>query len=136
MDQRQGTADLLVLQGAQPPRLRGGVAGHPGADRLQDQQVRQARDEHLAAGPQCRGFCGHQAQGMQPPLLEHRHVDGPRRRERRTAVEAAAHAQEVQRLAERVHRPEKVLRFHGGEYRRLGAWAPGRPQMQDLDDRA
>ena len=68
VDERDGAADLGVAERSQPAALGGRIALDPGADRLDHQDVAEARDHRLAAGPQLAGLGGHQPQHALHPF--------------------------------------------------------------------
>jgi hypothetical protein len=68
MDKRDGAADLLVLERAEPTCLRGGVLLNPRSDGLDYQHIGETGDYCLSAGPQRLGFGSHEAQHTLNPL--------------------------------------------------------------------
>ena len=62
VDQRERPADVAVAQRAEPALARGRVALDPRAQRLDDEDVGEPRDDRLAAGPQLARLGGHQPQ--------------------------------------------------------------------------
>jgi hypothetical protein len=72
MDMRDGAADLGVLERSKPAPPHGRIALHPGPDCLDHEDVTEARDHCLAAGPELGGLGGHQPQRALHPLQPER----------------------------------------------------------------
>ena len=68
MDERHRAAYLSVAERAEPARPRGGVSLDPGSDRLDDEDVGQARHDRFAARSQLLGFGRHQPQDALHPV--------------------------------------------------------------------
>ena len=68
MNKRNGVADLLILKRTEPSGPGGWILRDPGSDRLDHQDVRETRDDGLAAWTLLLGFDGHQAKRALNPL--------------------------------------------------------------------